>query len=112
MKVIYFIAINIIVVVAICGVNMYTFINNIEHTNSIYFWIVSYAYVIGGSIIAMNCRNQILRLEELMEIKLKLDPMESEIAELLQMVDSEEVQNEMIDTNEEKTKNRFFKKRA
>lgn len=93
MKVIYFIAINMLAVLAIMGANMYSFINNIEHTNSIYFWIMSYAFVIGCSIIGMNCRNQILRLEELMEMKLALEPTDEEMTEILQMA---ELENEII----------------
>lgn len=89
MKVIYFVAINIIAIIAMCGANMYAFINNIEHTNSIYFWIMAYAYVIGCSIIGMNCRNQILQLEEVMQLKLTLEPTDVEITELLQMEDEE-----------------------
>lgn len=90
MKVIYFVAINILAIVLICVVNMVSFINNVTHTNEIYFWIMSYALVIGCSIIGMNCRNQILRLEELIEVKLSLEPTDEEITELMQLDLSDE----------------------
>lgn len=114
MKVIYFIAINIIAIVAMCAANMYSFINNIEHTNSIYFWIITYAFVIASSIMGMNCRNQILRLEELIEIRLRLDPTEEEEMELLAMVeeDYDTEEEHMEEEHMEETKRRFFKKRA
>lgn len=120
MKVIYFIVINIIVLVAICGINMYAFINNIEFSNGIYLWVVLYAFVIGCSIIGMNCRNQILRLEELMSVKLSMDPTDEEAEELLKLnlEDDEEIEEQVEQEQEEqqkdesKSKKKFFKKRA
>lgn len=124
MKLIYFIVINVIAVVAICGFNMLAFINNIEHSNAAYFWIVTYAFVIGCSIIGMNCRNQILRLEEIMSIKLSLDPTDEEEEELLKMDDNENlnmnldgVKSDSDNNIEDKTdkpekKKKLFKKKA
>lgn len=91
MKVIYFIGINIVAIISMCGAYMYTFINDIDHSNAIYFWIMAYTCVIGCSIVGMNCRNQVLRLEELMQVKLTLEPTDEEAAELLKMEDEQVV---------------------
>lgn len=114
MKILYFMAINILALLAMVGAYMYVFINNIEHTNSIYFWIMAYTCVIGCSIIGMNCRNQLLRLEEVVETKLQLDPTDEEIASIAEIKGDVQEKQGMDQEQDEDvpSKKRFFKKRA
>lgn len=115
MKVLYFVIINIIALTAILGTNIYAVTNNMNTTGSAYFWIMSYTFVIGCSIMGMNCRNQILRLEELITLKLSMEPTDEELSILLDtrsLEEDAEERYEVEELKEESIKNRLFKKRA
>lgn len=122
MKKIYFIIILALAGIAMWGANMYFYINAVEHTNAIYFWIMAYAYVIGCSIIGINCRNQILRLEEIIELRIQLEPTEEEVRTIMAEAQHGEVEgswdeecyNEDIEEDTEKKNiiSKLFKKRA